>query len=126
MTGLRQVRLAASLDEIADWQPSSPAVWVIWDGDRLDDHAGHGKAQMIRQRWITALVVRSVKEAAAGGGVVEAAGPMLAQLLGLLMGWQPAEPPGCRGLVRADAPRPGYGAGYGFFPLAFEAAFPLV
>jgi hypothetical protein len=126
MPELKQVRIAASLAEIADWQPASPAVWVVWDGDRVADSAGRGQAQIVRQRWIVALIVRSLKEAASGGGVVETAGPLIARLLTLLMGWQPPEPSGCAPLVRIDAPAPGYGAGYGYFPVAFYAAIPLI
>ncbi|MDD3610467.1 MAG: hypothetical protein PHI49_12040 [Halothiobacillaceae bacterium] len=124
LPALRQVRIAASLAEIADWQPVSPAVWVIWDGDRVAESAGRGQAQLVRQRWVVALIVRSLKDAASGGGVIEAAGPLLSRLLALLMGWQPPMP-GCRPLERTDAPQPGYGAGYGYFPLAFLAPLHL-
>lgn len=125
MSELRQVRLAASMQEIADWQPSSPAVWVVWDGDQIMDSAGRGQAQIVRQRWIVALIVRSAADAATGGGVIEAAGPLLSKLIELLMGWLPASPVGARPLERIEAPRPGYGAGYGYFPVAFVAAIPL-
>lgn len=126
MPELKQARLAASLQEIADWQPSSPAVWVIWDGDAIADTGGRGLAQIVRQRWVVALIVRSLRDAATGGGVVEEAGPLMSRLLKLLMGWTPPQPAGCRPLVRTNAPAPGYGAGYGYFPAAFEAAIPLI
>lgn len=125
MPELRQVRLAASLAEIADWQPASPAVWVVWAGDRVADSGGQGRAQIVQQDWIVALIVRSVRDAASGGGVVEEAAPLMTRLLTLLMGWTPPQPAGCRPLVRIAAPAPGYGAGYGYFPVAFAAAIPL-
>lgn len=125
MPELRQVRLAASMQEIADWQPSSPAAWVVWDGDQIVDTAGRGQAQIVRQRWVVALIVRSAKEAETGGGVIDAAGPLLSKLIDLLMGWLPASPVGARPLERINAPAPGYGAGYGYFPVAFAAAIPL-
>lgn len=125
MPELKQVRLAASLAEIADWQPSSPAVWVVWGGDRIGDTGGSGRAQIVRQEWIVALIVRNVRDVASGGGVVEEAGPLVSRLLALLMGWTPDAPVGCRPLERINAPAPGYGAGYGYFPVAFAAAIPL-
>lgn len=124
MPELRQVRLAASLAEIADWQPVSPAVWVAWDGDAIADTAGQGATQMVRQRWIAALVVRSAREADTGAGVIAAAGPLMARMIAALSGWQPQAITGCRPLRRIEAPRPGYGAGYGWFPVAFEAVVP--
>lgn len=49
-------------------------------------------------------------------GVVDAAGPLLTQLVQALSGWKPA---GFTELIRQAAPRPGYRAGVGFFPLVF-------
>ncbi len=118
MSDLRQVRLASSLQEIADWQPASPAVWVVWDSDTVGASAQQGTRQQIKQRWVVALIVRSAKDAASGGGVIESAGPLLDTLLKSLMGWKPGDT--STPLLRVGAPPPGYGAGYGFFPLAFE------
>lgn len=117
---LRQVRLAAAIEEIGDASPASPAVWVAWGGDRIADGAGPGQgaAQAIDQQWIVALLVRSAKDAASGGGVADKAGPLLARILAALMGWQPQ---GCRALRRVEAPRPTYLAGTGVYPLAFAA-----
>jgi len=117
---VRQVRLAAALEEIGESAPASPAVWVAWGGDRVIDGAGPGQgaAQAIDQEWIVALLVRSAKDAASGAGVSLAAGPLLARILSALMGWQPE---GVRALRRIDAPRPSYVAGTGVYPLAFVA-----
>jgi len=117
---IRQVRLAASVEEIGDITPASPAVWVVWDGDRIVDGAGagHGSAQAIDQHWIVALLVRSAKDAASGAGVTNAAGPLLSRILSALMGWQPS---GSRALRRIEAPRPSYVAGTGIYPIAFAA-----
>jgi len=117
---IRQVRLAAALEEIGDITPASPAIWVAWDGDRIVDGAGAGQgaAQAIDQHWVVALLVRSAKDAASGAGVSTAAGPLLSRVLLALMGWQPE---GARALRRIQAPRPSYIAGTGVYPLAFAA-----
>jgi len=117
---IRQVRLAAALEEINDAAPAAPAVWVVWAGDRIVEGAGPGQgaAQAIDQQWIVALLVRSARDAASGSGVIHAAGPLLARILAALMGWQPQ---GCRALRRIEAPRPSYVAGAGVYPLAFAA-----
>lgn len=115
---VRQVRMAAALEEISDHAPASPAVWVAWGGDRIVETGGHGVAQAIDQQWIVALLVRAARDAASGGGVADAAGPLLAAILSSLMGWQPD---GSRGLRRAESPRPSYVAGTGVYPLAFAA-----
>jgi phage gp37-like protein len=117
---LRQVRLAAAIEEIGDASPASPAVWVAWGGDRIVEGAGPGQgaAQAIDQTWIVALLVRSAKEAASGAGAAEKAGPLIARILAALMGWQPD---GSRALRRVEAPRPTYAAGTGVYPLAFAA-----
>jgi len=117
---IRQVRLAAAIEEIGDITPASPAVWVIWDGDRIVDGAGAGQgaAQAVDQHWIVALLVRSARDAASGAGVTNAAGPLLSRILSALMGWQPQ---GSRALRRIEAPRPSYVTGTGIYPLAFAA-----
>ncbi len=117
---LKQVRLAAAIEEVGDAAPASPSVWVAWGGDRIVDGAGPGSgaAQAIDQTWIVALLVRSAKEAASGGGAADKAGPLIARILAALMGWQPD---GSRALRRVEAPRPAYVAGTGVYPLAFAA-----
>ena len=117
---VRQVRIAAALEEIGESAPASPAIWVAWGGDRIVDGAGPGQgaAQAIEQHWIVALLVRSAKDAASGAGVSAAAGPLLSRILSALMGWPPV---GARALRRIEAPRPTYVAGTGVYPLAFAA-----
>ena len=117
---VRDVRVVAAIDEIADSAPASPAIWVAWGGDRVIDGAGPGQgaAQAIDQQWIVALLIRSARESASGGGVQAAAGPLLSRVLSALSGWAPD---GSRALRRIDAMQPRYIAGTGIYPLAFAA-----
>jgi len=120
LTLLRAVKSAAAIEEIADLVPAAPAAILLWDGDALVQDAGGGRVQSIDQRWLVCLVVRSAREAAANTGVLEIAGPLIAQTLRCLQGWTP-DLPGARPLKRIEAPKPGFAAGYGYFPLAFAA-----
>ena len=113
---LRQVRMAVSIAELGEITPAAPAAWVVWDGDQIADDARSGASQSVDQRWLVVLIVRSAKEADAGGGVVTEAGPLMSEVLSALMGWTPM---GGMALRRTTAPTPGYQAGYGYYPLAF-------
>ena len=114
---LRQVRMAVSIAELGDITPAAPAAWVIWDGDQIADDARSGASQCVDQRWLVVLIVRSAREADAGGGVVAEAGRLMSEALSALMGWAPT---GGMALRRTSAPTPGYQAGYGYYPIAFN------
>lgn len=114
---VRSVRTASGLAEVAHLTPDAPALILCWDGDTgLSDN---GCLHTVEQRWIVAVAVRSARDTAGGSGVIEAAGPLVADVIDALAGWKPAIP-GAGRLRRIDAPRPGFDAGYGLFPLAFS------
>lgn len=93
-----------------------PAAFVGFDGEAIGDAAGDGISHVALQRWLIVLVVGNYRQADRAEGVVDAAGPLLSQLLVALTGWRPV---GFSELMRQAAPRPGYLAGVGFFPLVF-------
>lgn len=96
-----------------------PAVFVGYDGDLPGPSAGGGASHVAVQRWLVVLAVTNARRADTGAGVLRDAGPLLAELLGALAGW---EPEGHLMLSRESAPRPGYRAGVGFFPMMFSTA----
>lgn len=93
-----------------------PAAFVGYDGELIGDMTGSGSDYVVAQRWLVVLAVGNLRNADTHQGVVDAAGPLLMQLVQALSGWKPA---GFTELIRQAAPRPGYRAGVGFFPLVF-------
>lgn len=96
-----------------------PAVFFGFDGDQPGAATGDGRSHVAVQRWMVILVVGNARRADVGHGVLREAGPLLAELLAALSGW---EPEGHLALTRITAPRPGYRAGVGFFPVMFSTA----
>lgn len=93
-----------------------PAAFVGFDGEVIGGSAGAEHAHIVVQRWLVVLAVGNYRNADTAQGVTAAAGPLLYELVRALTGWQPE---GFTELERQAAPRPGYLAGVGFFPLAF-------
>lgn len=93
-----------------------PAAYVGFDGETIGDTTGDGFTHVVLQRWLIVLVVGNYRNADRAEGVVDAAGPLLSTLVAALTGWRPE---GFTELERQTAPRPGYLAGVGFFPLSF-------
>lgn len=113
--------LTAWLEDEAEFEKNIsgklPAAFVGYDGDVLGDMTGEGSDHVAAQRWLVVLAVGNYRRADTAKGVVSDAGPLLAQLMAALNGWKPA---GFTELIRQAAPRPGYRAGVGFFPLVFS------
>lgn len=104
----------AGIDERA--QPV-PAVHVIFGGhqERVQDHL----VERV-ERWLTVVAVRNARSQVSGQDARADAGPILTDLHAALLGWQPK---GVKPVQPAAAPRPGFSAGFGYFPLAWEARF---
>ena len=120
---LRAVLSADALTDLTEGVQTTPAAYVLYDGDDVPStdgkRAGDGARQLVSQRW---LVVLAVRNARGGADAREDAGPLLTQILAALAGYHPQPAPPAqvyRPLKRAQAPRPGYHAGYGYFPLLF-------
>lgn len=112
--------------DLASMQESgqpTPAAHIIYDGDTLPSgvnaSAGKGAMQKVVQRWLVVVAVNNVRDTRGGTDTRADAGVLISQTLKALSGWQPL--PGSRELVRVNAPKPGFNAGFGYFPLAFEA-----
>lgn len=93
-----------------------PAVHVIFDGFatlRAEDY----RVEVV-ERWLTVIAVRNVASAARGEDARADAGPIMDQVFAALLGFQAA---GCKPLIPTQPPRPGFAAGYGYFPLAWLA-----
>lgn len=115
---LRHVGAVSGLAGLDERAAQSPAAYVIYDGEKIADASHDAARQVVNQRW---LVVLFVRHAAQDGGVQlrTEAGERLSDLLVALAGWIP--PGHIRPITRVNAPRPGYTAAAGWFPLAYEA-----
>jgi hypothetical protein len=94
-----------------------PAAFVGFDGESPGDVAGDGFTHLVAQRWLVVLAVGNYRNADTAQGVTADAGPLLTALVKALTGWAPSAD--FTKLMRQAAPRPGYLAGVGFFPLVF-------
>lgn len=116
--GLKVLAAADLAGLKANAQPS-PAVHVIQGGHSV---AVDGWLATITETWLTVVAVRNVRDAATGAAMRTDAGPILDALFAGLFGWRVD---GVKPLVPAKPPRPGFEAGFGYFPLAWEATWAI-
>ncbi|MEO5341068.1 MAG: hypothetical protein H7837_11235 [Magnetococcus sp. MYC-9] len=118
LPALRLVKGVRELATLHERPGTTPAAYVLYDGQ--DMRMGAGQAQVVDQRWLVVLVVRSRRELApvpAEGGERQEAGPLLIQLCRALLGWKPDAEHGP--LALAQGPNPTFRDGFGFYTLRF-------
>lgn len=106
---------AADLAGVAEGSQPTPAVHVVFDGYRIQDHKIPAIAA-VTQQWLTVIAVRNRRGGSTGDGARASAGPIIGDVLSSLHGWRPD---GASVLKLAAAPRPGYVAGFAYFPLSW-------
>lgn len=119
----RDVLGMADLAAMQESSQTAPAAHVIYQGDSIPSgsSAGQGTAQVVVQSWLVVVAVRNARDTRGGTDARAEAGVLLTDTIKALSGWQAA--PEFRPMVRVNAPRPGFNAGFAYFPLAFEARF---
>lgn len=112
-----RVLSAADLDGVAEGSQPTPAVHVIYYGDRPLEVNSNGRTARVEQTWLVVAAVRNVRGPRTGQDAREDGMALMWQVRRALMGWQPegASTP----LKLASAPRPGYSAGFQYLPTAF-------
>lgn len=115
---LRLVAGAADLAKLGESAAQSPAVFVVYDGERVTEISHDHARQVVLQRWLVVLFARHAGQDG-GAALRESAGALLADLIAALAGYRPD--PLKQPLQRVNAPRPGYTPSAGWFPLAYEA-----
>lgn len=126
ITALRAVSPITDLSRLTAGQAVDvyPAAHVAYLGDRIsasDSSArGNGGLQIVDQIWMVIIAVSHY-----GGGVnpaplQAAAGPIIAQTLALLGGWQPPLA-NVRPLIRIPGPAASYPTGRALYPLTYSA-----
>lgn len=124
---LIEARIKAQIPDFADVLPianlasmqeksiRNPSCFVMYAGDDIAEKSMDGKLAKYRQRW---LVIVATHHANGKEKTRNPAGEMMHQVLVALLGWLPADR--FSRLVAARPPVPGYGATFGYYPLAFE------
>lgn len=110
-----KVLTAADLAGVQESGQHVPAVHVVYGGCGIKDSQGRVE---ITENWLTVVAVRNVKTARSGEDARADAGPILDALFMALLGWQST---GVKPLLPITPPRPGFKAGFGYFPLAWSA-----
>ncbi len=111
----RLITTGRSLKEIQEHPAPTPALYLIYDGQK--SIIGAGKQQAIDQQWLVVIAVRSARDRISGAHERLEAGPLLIKICETLIGWQPDTEYGPLGL--GSAPGPLHGDGMGYYPALF-------
>jgi hypothetical protein len=104
----------------------TPALHVIYNGDEPAGVAGQsdlGDSQVVQQRWMIVVAVRSGKDTLGGSGARSVAGPLMVDVIQALAGWRPSADHGP--LIRGSAPAPLFEAGFAYYPQLYRCAIVL-
>ncbi|MET3999656.1 hypothetical protein [Marinobacterium sp. MBR-109] len=109
--GIRKAYSSTDLAEMKERSQITPAVHVIYRGDRIPLQAQGGAVGHVTQNWAVVLAINLRQK--------EQAGVLLARLVKTLSGVVTPLGP----LNRVNAPQPSFRPGFGYYPLAFEIKF---
>lgn len=115
--GVRVLSMA-DMAALADTQ-IAPAVYVAFDGYRVLEQQPYNPEARVEARWLTVVTTRNLKSTASGSDARLDAAAIVDAVYVALAGWRPAA--GYKPLQLADAPRPGFDAGFFYLPLAWRA-----
>lgn len=122
VTGFRDVLGMADLAAMQEASQITPAAHVIYQGDTFPAKDGGGKhSTLVEQTWLVVVAVRNVRDTIGGAAARVEAGELITQTLKALSNWRPE--PELRPLVLVNPPKPGFNAGFAYFPLAFKFVF---
>jgi len=101
-----------------------PAGHIAYLGDRITANdagaRGHGSVQVVDQIWMVIIAVAHYSGGVNPAPMQAAAGPIIAQVLALLGGWQPPLT-NVRPLIRIPGPAASYPTGRALYPLTYSA-----
>ena len=117
LTGFKGVHGLPELMSAETANRPSPCLYVIFDGYRPLESTTRGKAAQVETRWLVVISVKHGGKSADGSPARSVAAPLVQDVLGHLLGWQPAT--GFGPLTLAPGPRPDFATGLLLFPLAF-------
>ncbi len=109
--GIRKVYSSTDLAQMNERSQITPAVHVIYRGDKVPLQSQGGAVGHVTQTWTVVLAINLRQK--------EQAGELLAQLIKALSGVVTPLGP----INRVNAPQPSFRPGFGYYPLAFEIKF---
>lgn len=117
--GVKAVLAAADLEGVEEAKQVTPALHLVFGGYRplRQGQGAGGRLVETEQTWWVVVAVKNLRTAKTGTDARAEAGPLLAAVLGALLGWKPS--PDHAPLELAPAPRGGFSKGFGYYPLAF-------
>jgi len=122
---LKEVLPAVDTFAVLERGQVTPAAFVLYSGDQVNDDREDGAAQVVVQRWTVVLATRNLADLHGGSDHRNQAGPWMATIAQGLIGWRPAN--GFGQLRKTStAVQPYYQKGYAYFPQTFALPFMLV
>lgn len=118
-----RVTSAADLAGARELSQFAPAVHVMYEGYKVAETHANGMVTILRQSWLTVLLVRNARNQRDGAAARTDAGPLALAVYQALAGWVPAG--GCGPMTLANGPAAGFENGVFFMPLAWSAAVQL-
>lgn len=117
---LKEVYTPFSLADMLESSQASPAVHVIYGGDRVvNSEVNRGGMRQVDQQWLVILAIRSAKAQLQQTKEIRVeAGILIPRVLDALQGWAPVE--WMRPLSRVGGPSAGYSSSFAYFPFMFE------
>lgn len=123
---LRSVSAITDLSRLTAGQAADvfPSAHIAYLGDRINAGAagsrGHGAAQVIDQIWMVIIAVSHYSGGASPAPMQAMAGPIIAQAMALLGGWQPPLS-NVQPLIRITGSAANYPPGRALYPLTYSA-----
>lgn len=120
------VLTAADLAGVEARAQITPSLHVLYDGDEPAGEAGQsetGDTQIVQQRWLVVVAVRSARDTRGGSGARALAGPLMVAVIQALAGWRPSADHGP--MIRASAPRPLFDPGFAYYPQLYRCPIVL-
>lgn len=112
------VLTAQDLSKVGERAQHTPAVHVIYGGLSVVVDKG---LVGLAERWLTIVAVRHSGDNVGGQKARESAGPILNAVWLALHGWIPSAD--YKALIPTTPPDPGFSAGFGYYPLAWDCPF---
>lgn len=114
---------AVDLAAVTEATQVTPAVHVIYHGHRVLESRSDGSSSRVAQTWLAVVATRNVRALNTGEAARADAGVIALRVCRALMGHKPA--PASKPLSLVNGPGAGFGAGFQYLPLAFEAELVL-
>jgi hypothetical protein len=112
---------AADLDGVSEKEQFTPAVHVLYKGDKVDTgpggQASDGSKQNVDQQWYAVVAVRNARTSDTGKDARSDAGTIVLKVLKALQGFKPTVDHGP--MKRTNGADPGYSKGFLYVPLLF-------